>query len=308
MSLTNILVAEPMAKDGIELLSSRPSLKVDQIFDLTKAELLEKIPNYDAILVRSQTKVDKDLITAGKNLKLIGRAGVGIDNIDVAFAKEQNIAVLNTPTGNSIAAAELAFGLMLSLARRIPWAHDHVQKGQWVRTEFIGLELAHKTLGLMGFGNVGKLIAKRALAFDMKVIAFDPMVSQEIFAENGVKSVGMEELLALSDILSLHCALNDATRNILNLNSLAKAKSGMLLINTARGELIEDQALIKALDQGQVALAALDVFKKEPPSPDDPLIHHPKILTTLHLGASTKEAQLKVSSMLAEQVVAFFKA
>ncbi len=180
------------------------------------------------------------------------------------------------------------------MARKIPWAHEHVQNSQWVRTEFIGLELAHKTLGLMGFGNVGKLIAKRALAFDMKVIAFDPMVSEEIFVENGVKNVGMDELLALSDILSLHCALNDATRNILNFSSFAKSKPGLLLINTARGELIEDQALIKALDQGQVALAALDVFKKEPPSPDDPLIHHKKILTTLHLGASTKEAQLKV--------------
>lgn len=302
----SILVCEPMAQDGLDMLRAQPNFFVDSV-NLSREALLEKVADYDAILVRSQTKVDKELILAGKKLKMIGRAGVGVDNIDLVFAKENNIAVFNTPTGNSIAAAELAFGLMLSVARKISWASNNLKEGHWARSEFVGSELAQKTLGLMGFGNVGRLLAKRALAFDMKVITYDPVVPPGLFLEHGVKGVSFDELLGEADILSLHCVLNDATRNIINEQNLKKVKPGIFLINTARGELIEDQSLIKALDQGQVSYAALDVFRKEPPLPTDPLIHHPKVLSTPHLGASTKEAQLKVSSLLAEQAIAFLK-
>lgn len=301
----SILVCEPMAKDGLDMLTKEAHLQVDSL-NLSRNELLSKIGSYDALLVRSQTSVDKELIDKASNLKLIGRAGVGIDNIDVKFAKEKNIAVINTPTGNSIAACEMAFALMLALARKIPWAHAATKSGAWKRDANSGCELANKTLGLLGFGNVGRLLSKRAQAFDMKVIAHDPQVPDALFLEHNVKSVSFDELLK-ADFVSLHASLNDSTKNIINEKSLSKAKPGIFLINTARGELVDDQALIAALNTDQVAYAALDVFKKEPPDPKDHLLNHPKIICTPHLGASTKEAQLKVSTMLAEQVIEFFK-
>jgi D-3-phosphoglycerate dehydrogenase len=249
--------------------------------------------------------VDADIIRAGKKLRLIGRGGVGIDNIDSICAKEHNISVINTPTANSISTAEFTFALMLSLARSIPHAHEHVQKGQWLRSNFTGSELAYKNLGIIGFGNIGRLLAVRAQAFAMHVCAYDPLVDASLMAEHRVQKLELPELLAKSDIISLHCGLNNHTRGLINDKTIELMKSGLMLINAARGELIDDEALIRALNKGRISKAALDVYHKEPPI-NNGLIGHPKIITTPHLGASTQEAQQRVAILLAEQTIKFF--
>lgn len=301
-----ILVTEPMADEGIATLKNHPNFTVDVCLNLSKAELFQKIPHYDCLLVRSQTKVDRELIMIGTRLQLIGRAGVGIDNIDIKCAKERGIAVINTPSGNSISTAELAFGLILSLARKIPQAHQHVRDGKWQRTNFKGTELHEKTLGIIGFGNVGRNLSKMAQAFNMRVIAHDPLATEETFLFHQAEGVSIETLFAQADFISLHCVLNDATKNMINEKNLARMKPGAMLVNAARGELIDDDALLAALNGGQIAAAALDVFHHEPPSPDSALLKHPNIVVTPHLGASTEEAQKRVSTLLAEQTVCFF--
>lgn len=301
-----VLVCESLGEEGLLILKNHPDFVIDVALQLSKDELKERIGDYEALLVRSQTQVTSDVITAGKNLRLIGRAGVGIDNIDINSAKQNGIAVINTPSGNSISTAEFAIALMLCLARNIPFAQQHVQTGQWQRNKFVGSELNNKTLGLIGFGNVGKQVALRAKAFNMSVIAFDPMIDGADFAEYGVLHKSKEEVLAKSDFLSLHCGLNDKTNKFINEKSIAEMKSGAMLINAARGELIDSEALIKALDSGKLSGAALDVFVVEPPKVDDPLLKHPRIITTPHLGASTKEAQKRVATLLAEQTIGFF--
>jgi len=302
-----ILVCESLGAEGLALLKNHPTFVVDVALGLSKAELLGQIPSYDCLLVRSQTLVDKEIINAGKNLKLIGRAGVGVNNIDTQCAKEHKIAVINTPSGNSISTAELAFALMLSLAREIPNARQHVQAGLWSRAEFVGRELAYKKLGIIGFGNVGRLLALRAKAFSMQIAAFDPLVEKSLMADFSAEKLDLPELLAQSDIISLHCGLNAHTQNIINQDSIALMKPGMMLINTARGELIEEKALLSALEQGKISKAALDVYVQEPPPKNSLLINHPKIIATPHLGASTQEAQKRVATLLAEQTISFFR-
>lgn len=300
-----ILITEPMAEEGVSLLKKHPNFEVQIGLNMPSEDLLTTIPAYDCLLVRSQTKVDADLLKAGINLKLVGRAGVGIDNIDINQAKARGIAVINTPSGNSISAAELAFGLMLSLARKIPFAHNHVRQGLWDRGSFKGIELFQKTLSIIGFGNVGQQLAKRALAFDMKVIAYDPVIRPSTVMPY-IQDASLEEAFKAGDFISLHCPLNDSTKSIINQQNIALMKKGVMLINTARGELIDDEALLSGLNEGPIGFAALDVFSKEPPSPKDPLLHHPKIVLTPHLGASTSEAQQRVSYQLALDTVAFF--
>lgn len=302
----SVLVCEPMAPLGLKLLSEHQDLVVDVKIGLSRNELLHVVSDYDALLVRSATKVDAELINAAPRLKLIGRAGVGIDNIDTNAAKAKNIAVINTPSGNSISAAELAFGLMLCLSRKIPAAHHHVQSNLWDRKQFQGTELYGKTLGIIGFGNVGQNLALRAQAFAMRVVCHDPWIDPSIFCARGVLPSSLHDVFAQADFLSLHCALSDDTRTIINERTVKIMKRGAMIINTARGELIDDKALLLALDTGHLHMAALDVFRKEPPEAQDPLIHHPKIIVTPHLGASTEEAQLRVSTLLAEQTIAFF--
>lgn len=301
-----ILVTEAMAEEGIATLRSTPNFSVDVCLNLSRAELLQKIHRYHALLVRSQTNVDEELIAHGKALQLIGRAGVGIDNIALDYAKERGIAVINTPSGNSISTAELAFGLLISLARTIPQAHEHVRAGQWQRGMFKGTELYEKTLGIIGFGNVGRYLSKMAQAFSMRVIAYDPMVTNDIVLKEGARPVTLQALLAESDFISLHCNLTDATKNIINEKTIGMMKKRVRLVNAARGELIDKDALISGLSAGIIAGAAIDVFPTEPPAADDPLLKHPKIIVTPHLGASTEEAQKRVSTMLAEQAVNFF--
>lgn len=301
-----VLVCEPLGEEGLLILKNHTSFAVDVALQLTKEELKARIPEYHALLVRSQTQVTSEIINAGSKLQLIGRAGVGIDNIDVACAEKSGIAVINTPSGNSISTAEFAFALILSLARNIPFAHQHVQNGLWQRSKFLGRELCHKTLGLIGFGNVGRQVALRAKAFAMKVIAFDPVVDVAVFQEYGVSKLSREEVLAQSDFLSLHCGLNKSTEQFINSTSLSSMKKGAMLVNTARGELIDNDALIRALDEGHLSAAALDVFVVEPPGANSPLLKHPRMITTCHLGASTEEAQKRVATLLAEQTIGFF--
>lgn len=302
----SVLVSEPMAPEGLAILNDHPNFVIDVCLDLSPRDLLQKIENYECLLVRSQTLVDENVISAGKKLQLIGRAGVGIDNIDIASAKANNIAVINTPSGNSISTAELAFGLMISLARKIPFAFQHVRENKWQRSNFKGIELFKKTLGIIGFGNVGKQLATRARAFEMRVIAFDPLVENATFLEHDVENVSIDQLFLEADFISLHCGLNDVTKNLINEKNIAKMKNGMILINTARGELVDNEALISGLNSGKIACAALDVFRVEPPVSNDPVVHHPKVLVTPHIGASTDEAQKRVSTLLAEQTVGFF--
>lgn len=295
-----------MADEGLSILNSHQDFLVDIALNLSKDELLKRIVDYDCLLVRSQTTVDHAVIAAGKNLKLIGRAGVGLDNIDTKYAKEGGITVINTPSGNSVSTAELALGLILSLARKIPFAYISTHQGEWQRNLFKGIELSDKTLGIIGFGNVGQKLATRAKALDMKVIVHDPFVKDTLCQSLGVVRLSLDEVLRQADFVSLHCILNEETKNIINDQSIAKMKPKAFLINTARGELIDERALIKALDSGRITNAAIDVFRSEPPAKNDPLINHPKILVTPHLGASTVEAQLRVSTQLAEETVNFF--
>jgi len=302
----SILVTEPLATEGLAILKSIPQFAVDVCLNLKEADLIQKIADYDALLVRSQTSVNSKVIEAGTKLKLIGRAGVGLDNVDIHSAKAKNIAVINTPFGNSISTAELAFGLMLSCARKIPFAYHHMREHKWQRNLFIGVELYQKNLGIIGFGNVGRELATRARAFSMRVMAFDPLVNDSVFKELNCESVSIEHLLAESDFISLHCGLNEKTKNIINEKTIAKMKRGCMLINTARGELVDNNALLTALHDKHIARAALDVYRHEPPLADDPLINHPDIITTPHLGASTHEAQIRVSTLLAEYTIDFF--
>ena len=302
-----ILVCESLGAEGLALLNNHEGFEVKVALELSKPELIQQIPNYDCLLVRSQTLVDRDLINAGVNLKLIGRAGVGVNNIDINCAKERGIAVINTPSGNSISTAEFAFGLMLSLAREIPSARQHVQAGLWSRSQFVGRELAYKKLGIIGFGNVGRLLSTRAKAFSMTVSAFDPMIEKSTMTNFGAEKHELRELLAQSDIISLHCGLNSHTQNIINDDNIALMKPGMMLINTARGELINENALLAALEQGRISKAAIDVYAQEPPAKNSLLINHPKIIATPHLGASTQEAQKRVATLLAEQTIGFFR-
>lgn len=297
MSQIKILVTEKLDPSALILLQENPLFHVDINLDNKKSDLLSIINKYNCLLIRSQTIIDKDIIQNANNLLLIGRAGVGLDNIDILEAQRKNIKVINSPKGNSIATAELTMGLILCSMRKIPKANEHLKQGLWQRSNFMGQELHEKTLGLIGFGNVGQHVCKIAKSFGMNILAYDPFFKE---------SVKFEYLLKNSDIISLHCILNNETKNIINKNTIGLMKPQVILINTARGDLIDSDALIDALDKKQVAFAALDVFKKEPPDKSDPLLNHEQILVTPHLGASTIEAQRRVSIELVQEVLKFF--
>jgi len=293
-----VLVREPIAEAGIELLRERFDVDVD--FD---GDLAETIGRYDALIVRSATKVTRDLIERGERLKVIGRAGVGVDNVDLEAASERGIIVANAPQSTVISAAEHTIGLLLALSRNIPQAHAAVKSGAWERARFGGLELAGKTLGLVGFGRIGQQVARRALGLEMRVLAYDPYVAPDPFRALGVERAGsLDEVLAAADFLTLHLTLSDETRGLLGREQLARAKDGIRIVNVARGELVDEAALAEALDSGKVAGAAIDVFAAEPYS--GPLLAHENVVVTPHLGASTEEAQDRAGVIVAEQVAA----
>jgi D-3-phosphoglycerate dehydrogenase len=297
-----VLVAEKLADSGVDMLRERFS--VDVGVGWTPEELAERIGEYHAILIRSATQLTADVIARADNLRVIGRAGIGVDNVDVAAATKRGIIVANAPQSNIVAAAEHTIALMLALARNVPQAHASLSSGKWERSKFGGVEVYEKTLGVLGFGRIGQLVAARARGFGMRVLAFDPFVSAERYRELGVeKAESIDELCAQADFLTLHLPKTPETRGFVNANLLAKVKDGVRIINCARGELIVDEDLQAALDSGKVAGAALDVFSQEPIT-EHPLFGYENVVVTPHLGASTTEAQDRAGVQTAEQVVA----
>jgi D-3-phosphoglycerate dehydrogenase len=295
-----VLVAERIGESGIELL--REQFDVDVATGWTREQLGERIGEYDGILIRSATKLDADLIARATRLRAVGRAGVGIDNVDVPAATKRGIIVANAPQSNVITAAEHTMAMLLALARNLPQAHASLKGGAWERSNFSGVELYEKTLGILGFGRIGQLVAHRALAFGMRVIAFDPFVGSERYRELGVERAGSSgDVYAASDFITVHLPNTPDTLGWLNAEALAKCKRGVRIINVARGTLIVDEDLQAALDSGQVGGAALDVFRSEPVT-DHPLFGYPNVIVTPHLGASTVEATDRAGYQAAEQV------
>jgi D-3-phosphoglycerate dehydrogenase len=297
-----VLVAEKIGDSGVALL--REHADVDVKTDWSDGELADAIPQYDGILVRSATKLTADLIERATNLKVIGRAGVGVDNVDVAAATKRGIIVANAPQSNVVTAAEHTMALLLALARNVPQAHASLTDGRWERSRFSGIELLDKTLGILGFGRIGQLVAQRAMAFGMRVLAFDPYVAAERYRDLGVeKAASSDEVYAEADFITLHLPKTPQTENWLDAEAFSKMKDGVRILNVARGPLIDDAALQAALDSGKVAGAALDVFRSEPIT-DHPLFGYPNVIVTPHLGASTAEATDRAGFQAAEQVVA----
>lgn len=279
---------------------------VDVKTGLAPDELKKIIGEYDGLIVRSATKVTRDIIEAAEKLKVIGRAGTGVDNIDVAFAKQRGIVVMNTPGGNSNAVAELALAMMLTLSRDLQTAHQTMKAHSWEKKRFKGTEIEGKTLGLLGYGRVSRIFGKKAAALGMKVLCYDPKIRKNIVDSDGIQLIAdVNELYAQSDYVSVHLTRREDTRNFVNADAFAKMKKGAFLINTARGGLVDEAALLAALNNEQIAGAALDVYEKEPPETFE-LIDHPKVVCTPHIGAATVEAQEKVAEAIARQFVDFF--
>jgi len=303
-----ILITDGLAEEGIDLFKSFPELEIDIRKGISKEELKEVIGGYDGIIVRSATKVTSDIIdAAGIKLKVIGRAGIGVDNIDINAATKKGIIVMNTPEANAITTAEHTIALMLSIARRVPQAHISLKSGLWERGKFKGREIFGKTLGLIGLGNIGRLVAERAIGLKMKVKAYDPFLSPEAGEKLGVELVSFDELIQNSDIISVHTPLTNETKNLLSKDAFQRMKKGVIVINCARGGIINEQDLCEAIKSGIVSGAALDVYENEPPDKSHPLFdHYNDLVYTPHLGASTEEAQTKVSVAIAEQVIDYF--
>jgi len=278
---------------------------VDVRFGLTAGDLKATIGEFDGLLVRSRSKVSADIIEAGKRLKIIGRAGIGVDNIDVAAASRRGIIVENAPSGNAVTTAEHALCLLMSLARHIPQATASMKAGKWEKNKFSGTEIMGKTLGVVGLGNIGRIAADRARGLELKVLAYDPFIGREAAARLGVELVDMDELMARADFITVHTPLTNETRGMIGAAALARSKRGLLVVNAARGGVVDEDALLAALESGQVAGAALDVFVEEPPAAGSALVAHPRVICTPHLGASTDEAQEKVAIEVAEQIAAF---
>lgn len=302
--MKKILISDIISEKGLKLLLENQDLQVDIKPDLTPDELLNIIGNYHGLLVRSQTKVTKELIEAGKKLLVIGRAGVGIDNIDIKAATEHGIAVINAPDGNTIAATELSFAMIMSMARWLPQAHNDLQQGEWNRKKYIGVELNNKILGIIGIGRIGAGVAKRAKAFNMDVIAYDPFITEEQAQNIGIRTGTVKEVIEQADFLTFHTPLTKDTKYMIDDKEFQLMKKGIRIINCARGGIIKEEALLRALDQGIVDAAGIDVYENEPPM-DSPLLKHPRVITTPHLGASTKEAQLNVAIDVAKEVSNF---
>ncbi len=301
MTQPKVLISDKMDPRAAQVFRER-GVDVHEKPGLTKDELIAIIGDYDGLAIRSATKATKDVLAAASNLKVVGRAGIGVDNVDIPFASAQGVVVMNTPFGNSITTAEHAIALIFALARQLPQANALTQAGKWPKNDFMGVELTGKTLGLIGAGNIGSIVADRALGLKMKVVAYDPFLSPERAVELGIEKADLDTLLARADFITLHTPLTDQTRNILSAEAIAKTKKGVRIVNCARGGLVDEVALKAALDSGHVAGAALDVFAVEPPAADHPLFGTPNFVCTPHLGASTSEAQVNVAIQVAEQM------
>jgi D-3-phosphoglycerate dehydrogenase len=303
--MPKVLVSDKLSKTAVQIFADN-GIEVDYLPDLgkDKDKLFEVIGQYDGLAIRSATKVTEKILSAATNLKVIGRAGIGVDNVDIPAATKKGVIVMNTPFGNSITTAEHAIAMMMALARQLPEADASTRAGKWEKNRFMGVEVTSKTLGIIGAGNIGSIVASRALGLHMKVVAFDPFLTPERAVEIGVEKVELDELLRRADFITLHTPLIDATRNIISAEAIAKMKDGVRIINCARGGLIDEAALYEALKSGKVAGAALDVFLEEP-AEKNPLFELPNVICTPHLGASTTEAQENVALQVAEQISAY---
>ena len=297
-----VLISDSLSKVAVDIFKNTPGLECDVDTKITAEELKAKIKDYHALAVRSRTKVTKEIIEAAENLKVIGRAGTGVDNIDVTAATKKGIIVMNTPGGNTITTAEHAIAMLVSLARYIPQATASMRRGEWEKKKFEGTELTDKTLGILGVGNIGAVVASRALGLKMHVIAYDPYISKEAADKLGISLVTLDELYAKSDFISIHVPLLNETKNLVNAAAFSKMKKGVKLVNCARGGIVNEKDLHDAIKSGIVSGAALDVFDEEPPKKDNPLLQLEEVILTPHLGASTFEAQEKVAKAVAEQM------
>ncbi|RLG22906.1 phosphoglycerate dehydrogenase [Methanosarcinales archaeon] len=296
-----VLVSDPLAREGIEELLNH-GFEVDVITGLSESELCNIIGEYDALIVRSGTKVTKKVIEHATNLKIVGRAGVGVDNIDVRAATERGIIVANAPEGNTVSAAEHTIAMMMALARNIPQAHASLKRGEWNRSKFIGTELRGKTVGIIGLGRIGAEVARRCSCLETEVIAYDPYVSEERARSLGATLVSLDELIARADIITVHTPLTKDTKDLIDTDEFDRMKKGVRIINCARGGIVNEEALYNAIKEGKIAGAALDVFVSEPPT-GSPLLELENVVVTPHLGASTEEAQINVAITIARQVI-----
>lgn len=301
-----VLLTDNISASVRELLQEHNEFDVDVAPSLPAGQLRAALQGYEAIVVRSATRLNAALLGEANGLRIVVRGGVGIDNIDLRAATECGIAVANTPSANSVATAELTFALMLALARNLVAAQASLAQGEWRRAAFVGEELAAKVLGIIGFGRVGQEVARRARAFDMRVIANDPYVSETTFRAAGVERLAFFDLLAEADYITLHIPLNEETANLIDEKAIAHMKQGVRLINCARGGLLDEQAVKAGLQQGKIAGVALDVYRQEPPGADETLIGLPNVLAVPHLGASTREAQEKIGKEVAQTLINFF--
>ena len=301
MSTWKILVTDGLDSSGIAIL--KKSAEVVEMTGISPDDLLKEVVDFDALIVRGRTKVTAAVFDAGKKLKVVGRAGVGVDNIDLVAAKSRGVTVVNSPMATTTAVAELTLGLMLDAVREIPRADSSLKIGKWLKKEFNGFELSGKTLGVIGFGRIGAAVAKRAAAFEMTILGYDPMVPADEIVKRGGTPVSLDELLAQSDMITMHLPLTDQTKGMINADVFAKMKNGAFLICAARGGVIDETALLEALNSGKLAGAALDVFTTEPPGLTD-LVMHPKLICTPHVGAQTVEAQRRASNDISEEVIA----
>jgi D-3-phosphoglycerate dehydrogenase len=301
MSNWKILITDGLNEKGQAIL--RPEAQVDDRRDISAEELLQVIGDYDGLIIRGRTKVTPEVFAATDRLNVVGRAGVGVDNVNLAAASSKGVTVVNAPQSTSLAVAELAIALMLSLARAVPFADSSMKAGQWTKKQLEGIELNEKVLGIVGMGNIGRAVAQRAAAFGMKVIGCDPLISNDVIAERGAQPCSFNELLPQADFITLHIPLTDETRNMIDGQVIGQMKRGVRLVCTARGGVVDETALLGALESGQVAGAALDVFAKEPPGLNA-LVAHPNVVATPHIGAQTKEAQVRAAIDIASEVLA----
>lgn len=296
-----VVIADKLSAEAVQVLRAG-GVEVDDRSGIEAGELAGVIGGYQGLIVRSRTKATADLLKAAAALKVVGRAGVGVDNIDLAAAREHGVAVVNTPVSTSVAVAELTFGLLLALLREIPRADQTMKQGQWIKKELEGAELSGKVLGILGVGNIGAQVARRAAAFDMRVIGHDPLLDEKTVRSRGAEPVSLNDLYAQADVITLHLPLLPETRGMLGEEAFKKMKYGAYLVCAARGGVIDEAALLAALNSGQVAGAALDVFAKEPPGASA-LAAHPKVVATPHIGAQTAEAQTRAAVDVAEEVL-----
>lgn len=300
--MPRVLISDSLAPQGLEILEHARGIEVEYAPNLSPDALLEKIREADGLVIRSGTKVTREVFEAATKLRVVGRAGIGVDNVDLPAATERGVVVVNTPSGNNVTTAEHAIALLIALARHIPQATASMKAGKWEKNAFTGMELSNRTLGVIGLGNIGRVAAQKAQGLGMRVIAFDPHLPEDVAAKLDVELVDLDTIFARSDAITVHVPKTKDTAGLLNAAAFAKCKPGVLIINAARGGIVDEKALLAALESGKVGGAGLDVFEQEPPPKDHPLVLHPKVICTPHLGASTEQAQLNVAIQVAEQV------